>query len=133
MKAELIISTFLPVIVGYLLGSIPTAVWVGKKFYGKDVRLEGSGNAGATNTIRVLGLTAGIPVLLIDVFKGLTAVLLIEPLSRLGGGIEITPLLQLLVATAAVLGHTFPLFAGFRGGKGVATFLGSLLPLVIFC
>lgn len=124
MNTEMLISNVLPVVVGYLLGSIPTAVWVGKIFYGKDVRLEGSGNAGATNTIRVLGLAAGIPVLLIDVFKGLAAVLLIEPLNRLAGGTEITPLLQLLVAAAAVLGHTFPLFAGFRGGKGVATLLG---------
>ena len=129
MNTEILISNVLPIIVGYLLGSIPTAVWVGKIFYGKDVRLEGSGNAGATNTIRVLGLTAGIPVLLIDVLKGLAAVLLIEPLNRFVGGTEITPLLQLLVAVAAVLGHTLPLFAGFRGGKGVATLLGIVLVL----
>jgi glycerol-3-phosphate acyltransferase PlsY len=141
MNVEMLISNVLPVVVGYLMGSIPTAVWVGKFFYGKDVRLEGSGNAGATNTIRVLGLAAGIPVLLIDVFKGLGAILLIEPLTRLAGGTEITPLLQLLVAAAAVLGHTFPLFAGFRGGKGVATLLGlgfglypwaALLALITF-
>ncbi|MDD3636969.1 MAG: glycerol-3-phosphate 1-O-acyltransferase PlsY [Bacteroidales bacterium] len=141
MDSNLILGNILPVLAGYLIGSIPTAVWVGKLFYGKDVRLEGSGNAGATNTIRVLGLVAGIPVLLIDVFKGLASILLIEPLNSLSGGSEITPLLQLLVATAAVLGHTFPVFAGFRGGKGVATLLGigfglypwaTLLALITF-
>ena len=124
MNTNELFSNLLPVVAGYLLGSIPTAVWIGKAFYGKDVRLEGSGNAGATNTIRVLGLSAGIPVLLIDVLKGFIAILLIEPILGLFGGEEPTALLQLLVAAAAVLGHTFPLFAGFRGGKGVATLLG---------
>ncbi|HOI31741.1 MAG: glycerol-3-phosphate 1-O-acyltransferase PlsY [Bacteroidales bacterium] len=124
MNFNLFLSNILPILTGYLIGSIPTAVWVGKLFYGKDVRCEGSGNAGATNTIRVLGLAAGIPVLLIDVFKGLASILLIEPLVEAVGGSEISPILQLLVATAAVMGHTFPVFAGFRGGKGVATLLG---------
>jgi len=65
-------------LLAYLLGSIPTAVWVGKWFYGKDIRNEGSGNAGATNTIRVLGIKAGIPVILVDVFKGYLAVFLMR-------------------------------------------------------
>ena len=124
MDQTIILSNLLPVLVAYLLGSIPTAVWVGKAFYGVDVRESGSGNAGATNTIRVLGLKAGIPVLLIDVFKGLAAVLLAALIHRYFGGEEVSALLLLAVATAAVLGHTFPLFAGFRGGKGVATLLG---------
>ncbi|MBU1368247.1 MAG: glycerol-3-phosphate acyltransferase, partial [Bacteroidetes bacterium] len=73
MNQLVVLSNLVPVLVAYLLGSIPTAVWIGKMFYGIDVRQEGSGNAGATNTIRVLGLKAGIPVLLIDVFKGFIA------------------------------------------------------------
>ncbi|MBU1580804.1 MAG: glycerol-3-phosphate acyltransferase, partial [Bacteroidetes bacterium] len=74
MNQLVVLSNLVPVLVAYLLGSIPTAVWIGKMFYGIDVRQEGSGNAGATNTIRVLGLKAGIPVLLIDVFKGFIAI-----------------------------------------------------------
>jgi acyl phosphate:glycerol-3-phosphate acyltransferase len=119
-----IITTTAGVFAGYLLGSIPTAVWWGKAFYGVDVRNEGSGNAGATNTIRVLGVKAGIPVLLFDVFKGWLAVFL----SAFLIGAEISPvhadLFRILVAAAAVLGHVFPVFAGFRGGKGIATLLG---------
>jgi acyl phosphate:glycerol-3-phosphate acyltransferase len=119
-----ILDFVLPVVAAYLLGSIPTAVWVGKIFYGVDVRSQGSGNAGATNTIRVLGLKAGIPVLLVDVFKGYAAIaiaplLVTENLTEAG-----LAYILLLVAAAVVIGHTFPLFAGFRGGKGVATLLG---------
>lgn len=114
------------IISAYLLGSIPTAVWIGKRFYGIDVREFGSGNAGATNTFRVLGRKAGIPVLLIDIIKGSSAVLLslfsgYEP----GSGEFIN--LQLGLGVAALLGHIFPVFAGFRGGKGVATILGIVI------
>lgn len=113
-----IFDIVLPVLAAYLLGSIPTAVWVGKFFYGVDVRSQGSGNAGATNTIRVLGLKAGIPVLLIDVFKGYAAIaiapwLVTANLSEAG-----LAYVLLLVAAAVVIGHTFPLFAGFRGQRG---------------
>ncbi len=111
-------------IFGYLVGSIPTAVWVGKWFYGVDVRNEGSGNAGATNTIRVLGLKAGIPVLLMDVFKGFLAVWMVPYFMELTQSGATPPVLEIGVAAAAVIGHTLPLFAGFRGGKGVATLLG---------
>ncbi len=124
MDQTIVLSNIFPVLVAYLLGSIPTAVWVGKIFYGVDVRESGSGNAGATNTIRVLGLKAGIPVLLVDVFKGLTAILLTAPIHQLFGGVEVSAGLLLAVAAAAVLGHTFPVFASFKGGKGVATLLG---------
>ncbi|HMM12091.1 MAG TPA: glycerol-3-phosphate 1-O-acyltransferase PlsY [Bacteroidales bacterium] len=115
----------LPMLAGYLLGSIPTAVWVGKWFYGVDVRKRGSGNAGATNTIRVLGVKAGIPVIIVDVLKGYVAVALCDTLARAGGLAEVPPALSILTAGAAVIGHTLPLFAGFRGGKGVATLLGT--------
>lgn len=136
MDQTIILSNILPVLVAYLLGSIPTAVWVGKTFYGVDVRESGSGNAGATNTIRVLGLKAGIPVLLVDVFKGLTAVLLAAPIYQLLGGLEVSAGLLLAVAAAAVLGHAFPVFASFKGGKGVATLLGlgfGIYPWAAFC
>jgi glycerol-3-phosphate acyltransferase PlsY len=114
-------------LIAYLLGSIPTAVWVGKSYYGIDVRAHGSKNAGATNTFRVLGKKPGIVVLLIDVLKGATAVLL--PYLFLHDTIEYERLIQiqLLTAILAILGHVFPLFANFKGGKGVATSLGIII------
>lgn len=110
----------------YLIGSIPTAVWIGKSFYGIDVREFGSGNAGATNTFRVLGKKAGTPVLIIDIIKGSLAV----ALAFLGPIKFIDPAfvdLQLALGVAVLIGHIFPIFAGFRGGKGVATILGVVL------
>jgi glycerol-3-phosphate acyltransferase PlsY len=112
--------------IAYLLGSIPTAVWIGKGFYNIDVREFGSGNAGATNTFRVLGKKAGIPVLLIDILKGACAV----SLSYFSGFEYDTNdfvTLQMGLGVAALLGHIFPVFAGFRGGKGVATLLGIVM------
>ena len=111
------ITSIFSLVVAYLLGSIPTAVWVGKVFYDTDVREYGSGNAGATNTFRVLGKKAGIPVLLIDCLKGLAAVMLSRFFTDESLG------------TAAVIGHIFPVFAGFRGGKGIATLLGVMLAI----
>jgi len=110
----------------YLLGSIPTAVWIGKAFYNIDVREFGSGNAGATNTFRVLGKKAGIPVLIIDIVKGILAVLLAR-FSDFEPGTDPFINLQMGLGVAALLGHIFPLFAGFRGGKGVATMLGIVI------
>lgn len=114
-------------IIAYLLGSIPTAVWVGKSYYGIDVREHGSKNAGATNTFRVLGKRPGTIVLLIDVLKGALAVLM--PYFILGSTVEEGRLIQiqLLTAILAIVGHVFPLFAGFKGGKGVATSLGIII------
>lgn len=119
-------SNILFLIGAYLLGSIPTAVWIGKFFYKIDVREYGSGNAGATNTFRVLGKKAGIPVLLIDVMKGFAAVSLAY-LShyRLNSNQMIN--LQLVLGIASLVGHIFPIFASFRGGKGIATLLGIIL------
>jgi acyl phosphate:glycerol-3-phosphate acyltransferase len=116
-------------ILAYLLGSIPTAVWVGRLFYGIDVRNEGSGNAGATNTIRVLGVKAGIPVIIIDILKGYFAVILIRYLMT--GYFDEVSLIYVEIAAGllAVVGHTLPVFAGFRGGKGVATLLGAGIAL----
>ncbi|MDO9000003.1 MAG: glycerol-3-phosphate 1-O-acyltransferase PlsY [Bacteroidota bacterium] len=119
------------IILAYLIGSIPTAVWIGKTFYNIDVREFGSGNAGATNTFRVLGQKAGIPVLIIDILKGATAVSLAFLSSYIFESDEFVNL-QLALGIAALVGHIFPVFAGFRGGKGVATILGivmCILPL----
>ncbi|MCE2845954.1 MAG: glycerol-3-phosphate 1-O-acyltransferase PlsY [Sphingobacteriales bacterium] len=117
------------VILAYLLGSIPSAVWIGKSFYGIDVRDFGSGNAGATNTLRVLGRKAALPVLFVDVLKGFAAVKLVW-LS--GGYLPETRQfvhLSLILGTAALTGHIFPVFAGFRGGKGVATLFGVIMAI----
>jgi glycerol-3-phosphate acyltransferase PlsY len=114
------------IILAYVLGSIPTAVWIGKRFYGIDVREFGSGNAGATNTFRVLGKKAGIPVLIIDIIKGSMAVAL-SYLSTETPGSDQFINFQLGLGVAALLGHIFPVFAGFRGGKGVATILGIVI------
>lgn len=113
----------------YLLGSIPTAVWVGKRFYGLDVREHGSKNAGATNTFRVLGKKPGIVVLLVDVLKGLVAVFL--PQFFLSSEVNYNELINLKIIAAifVILGHVFPLFARFKGGKGVATSLGVIFAL----
>jgi len=116
-------------ILAYLLGSIPTSVWAGKIFHGIDVREHGSGNAGATNVIRVLGWKTGIPVMIVDVGKGWLAaylpVLLI--LAEPGSG-QLTTL-QILTGLTSIVGHVFPVFAGFRGGKGVGSTFGVLLAL----
>lgn len=116
-------------VLAYLLGSIPTAVWVGKAWYNIDVREHGSKNAGATNTFRVLGKKPGIVVLLIDVAKGALAVSIPLILTNFidESMLEQQDLLQIVAAVFAVLGHVFPVFAGFRGGKGVATSLGIII------
>ncbi len=120
------------VLVAYLLGSIPSSVWIGKIFYGIDVREHGSGNAGTTNTIRILGYKAGIPVFIIDALKGWLAVFLTKIIFGYFPSIEMPEYMPLISAVAVVLGHIFPVFAGFRGGKGVATLLGvgfGLIPI----
>ncbi len=125
-------SNIIFLLLAYLIGSVPTAVWIGKLFYGIDVREFGSGNAGATNTFRVLGKKAGIPVLIIDVLKGYLAVCL-SLFTILIPNSDSYINLQITLGVSALLGHIFPVFAGFRGGKGVATILGivlAILPLV---
>jgi glycerol-3-phosphate acyltransferase PlsY len=116
-------------VLAYLAGSIPSAVWAGKIFHGIDVREHGSGNAGATNTVRVLGWKTGIPVLLFDLFKGWLAASLPLFLHAAPAGSEQMTALQIICGMIAILGHVFPVFAGFRGGKGVATTFGVLLAL----
>jgi len=117
------------VVLAYLAGSIPSAVWAGKVFHGIDIREHGSGNAGATNTVRVLGWKTGIPVLIFDLFKGWLAAMLPRFLDAAPADTETMMVLQIACGLAAILGHVFPIFAGFRGGKGVATTFGVLLAL----
>lgn len=108
----------------YLAGSFPTSIVVGRLFFGKDIRKEGSGNAGGTNAFRVFGPAAGFAVVAVDVGKGALAALLF---SRLGSPSGLpAEALALLCGSAAVAGHVWTLFAGFRGGKGVATAAGAL-------
>jgi glycerol-3-phosphate acyltransferase PlsY len=109
----------------YLLGSIPSAVWLGKYLHGIDVREHGSKNAGATNCFRVLGKRTGTLVLLMDIAKGVLSIILAKYLLDETGSM----VLLMLAAGICVLGHVFPVFAGFRGGKGVATSLGVFLGL----
>ena len=111
----------------YVLGSIPSAVWIGKKYYGIDIREHGSKNAGTTNMLRVLGKRAAIPVFILDFFKGFAAVSLFS-LLRYDDGINDAWMinLKILAVFAAVLGHIFPIFANFKGGKGVATLVGAV-------
>ena len=117
------------IILAYLIGSIATSVWVGKSFYGKDVRNYGSGNAGATNTTRTFGWKAGIIVMVIDMFKGWLAVQLAFLSSFYIPKSDDFMTFQMILGAAAVLGHIFPVFAQFRGGKGVATLVGVVLAI----
>lgn len=116
------------IILAYLIGSIPTAVWVSRKVYGIDIREHGSGNAGATNTFRILGSRAGSAVMMIDMFKGFIAVKLSLLSAYPWYGEQITNL-QIFLGLAAVLGHIFPIWADFRGGKGIATLFGMILAI----
>jgi acyl phosphate:glycerol-3-phosphate acyltransferase len=117
-------------ILAYLLGSIPTAVWVGTKIYGKDVRNFGSGNAGATNTFRVLGKKAGIFVLFCDVLKGFLATHLGTLLLERDNIVKDDLIYyQMACGILAIIGHIYPIFANFKGGKGVATILGMVIAL----
>ena len=114
-------------IIAYVIGSIPSSIWIGKSYFGKDVRDFGSGNAGATNTFRVLGKRAGIVVLLLDILKGVTAASLILYMPSVSHGTDQYVNLQLLFGILAVVGHIFPVFENFNGGKGMATLFGMLI------
>ncbi|MDA0777660.1 MAG: glycerol-3-phosphate 1-O-acyltransferase PlsY [Bacteroidetes bacterium] len=114
-------------VVAYLLGSIPTSVWISKAYFGFDIRGQGSGNAGATNTFRVLGKQVGTVVLFMDVIKGVTAASLVHYLGGIEHGTDRFINLQLLFGLLAVVGHIFPVFEQFKGGKGIATLFGLLI------
>lgn len=121
-------NNYVLLFLAYLLGSIPTAVWYSKRFFHHDIRDFGSGNAGATNTFRVLGTRSGIIVLIGDVLKGFAAVKLAY-LSHYAVDSEAFVNFQVFLGIIAVLGHIFPVFAQFKGGKGIATLFGMILAI----
>jgi len=120
------------VCLAYLLGSLPWSVWLGKVLKGVDLREHGSGNAGATNAFRVLGKPIGITVLILDMLKGYAAVNLVFLQNEFVPHTELWMILRIGLGLVAILGHIFPVFAGFRGGKGVATMTGIGLAVQAF-
>ena len=131
MEMEEVYTSFhlLAIFAAYLMGSIPSAVWIGKSFYKTDVRQYGSGNAGATNTFRVLGRKPGVTVLILDALKGFFAVWIFSDMTPINHKDDIFTMFQLALAVAVTIGHIFPVFANFRGGKGVATLMGVIIAL----
>ncbi len=124
------------IVLAYLIGSIPTAVWISKRFFGIDIREYGSGNSGATNTYRVLGKKWGTLVMIIDMLKGVAAASLYLFLSHYVHDEWDRTNLMVGLGLAAVIGHIFPIWANFKGGKGVATLFGmavAIQPLVALC
>ncbi|MEG0814395.1 MAG: glycerol-3-phosphate 1-O-acyltransferase PlsY [Mucinivorans sp.] len=129
-----VLTIILLIIGAYLLGSIPSAVWIGRLFFNVDPRRHGSGNAGATNVLRLLGTKAALPVFAIDAAKGYAAVMLswFSTLAPIDVSCQFSePFINLRIALmiCAILGHIFPIFASFRGGKGVATIAGCLIAI----
>jgi glycerol-3-phosphate acyltransferase PlsY len=123
----MIIALILTILLGYLLGSLSFSYIIAKKIKKVDIRQHGSGNAGATNTLRVLGIGPAITVLLLDVLKGIVAVLVAGWIAPDNSGV-----FPALAGLAAIIGHNWPIYYGFRGGKGVATTIGVLATLVFF-
>ena len=121
--------TILLILLSYLTGAFPSAFIVGKSFFSIDIRQHGSGNAGATNTFRVLGKVAGTIVLIIDVFKGWLVVNFVYLFPSFNINPELLFEYQLLFGVFAVIGHLFPVYTRFRGGKGIVTLLGLLIGL----
>ncbi|WP_075617854.1 glycerol-3-phosphate 1-O-acyltransferase PlsY [Paenisporosarcina indica] len=115
-------DTYIVILLAYLLGSIPSALWIGKLFYKTDIRQHGSGNLGGTNTFRTLGVKAGLIVTSLDILKGTAATIL--PILPFFADTNIHPL---ILGVIAVIGHMYPIFANFKGGKAVATSGGILL------
>jgi glycerol-3-phosphate acyltransferase PlsY len=122
-------TEFVLVIIAYLLGSIPTSVWVSKSMFDIDIREYGSGNAGATNTFRVLGPKWGSFVMLVDVTKGALATSLYILMPYYLTNELARTNFMIVLGLVAVVGHIFPIFANFKGGKGVATLLGMALAI----
>ncbi|EJS8318022.1 glycerol-3-phosphate 1-O-acyltransferase PlsY [Listeria monocytogenes] len=116
------INLILLSLLAYVIGSIPSGLWIGKIFYKKDIRDFGSGNLGATNSFRVLGIKAGSIVTVLDILKGTVATFL-----PFFFQLNVDHHFWLLTGAFAIIGHSFPLFAGFRGGKAVATSAGVIL------
>ncbi len=111
------------IVVGYLVGSVPTGLWIGRWRGGGDIRASGSGRIGATNTFRALGLRWSVTVLALDAVKGALPILIVM-------AVWDSPTGEVLGGLAAIVGHQFPLYAGFRGGRGAATALGGVITLM---
>ena len=129
-------NEILLIVLAYLIGSIPTAIWVSRKFFNIDIRDYGSGNAGATNTFRVLGSKWGSFVMMVDVLKGVVATSLYILLPYYLTNEWDRTNFMIGLGLASVLGHIFPIWANFKGGKGVATLLGmavAIQPVVAIC
>ncbi|TAE16739.1 MAG: glycerol-3-phosphate 1-O-acyltransferase [Bacteroidetes bacterium] len=127
---------FLLIVLAYLIGSVPTSVWVSKSFFGIDIRDYGSGNAGATNTYRVLGKKWGTFVMAVDMLKGVLATSLYILLPYYLTDEWDRTNFMVGLGLASIVGHIFPIWAGFKGGKGVATLFGmaiAIQPLVALC
>ena len=128
------LSVLVIVVLSYMVGSIPASVWIGKLMYDTDLRQHGSGNAGATNAFRVLGWKAGVLATVVDLGKGLLAAAVIATIriDALPAGLgfwEADSVIRLVAGVTAVIGHMYPMWAGFKGGKGVNTTAGVLLAL----
>ena len=135
-STRFLMNEFLLITLAYIIGSVPTSVWVSRYFFGVDIRDYGSGNAGATNTYRVLGSRWGTFVMSVDILKGVlaTSLYILIPYYMQDEWDRTNFMVGL--GLAAVLGHIFPIFADFKGGKGVATLFGMVIaiqPLVAIC
>jgi glycerol-3-phosphate acyltransferase PlsY len=129
-------NEILLIVAAYLIGSVPTAVWISKLFFNFDIRDYGSGNAGATNAYRILGIKWGTVVMAVDMIKAIVAVKLIFILPYAYDNDLYLVNMQIGLGLAAVIGHIFPIWANFRGGKGVASLFGMVLgiqPNVALC
>lgn len=115
------------VIIAYLIGSVNFSILISKKMAGFDVREKGSGNAGSTNVLRTVGKKAALITLVCDILKGVISVLIALLVGKIAGESANSAIVVEIAALAVVIGHTFPVFFGFRGGKGVATSLGVIL------
>lgn len=133
---EALFQILIVAILSYVLGSFPTAVIISKKYFGFDIREKGSGNMGSTNAFRVLGWKWGLAVQVIDILKGVLAVVLIAPLFATGitfpnsTGFENMTIVKIIAGVSAVLGHVFSAFVGFRGGKGINTAAGMMVAIL---
>ncbi len=128
------LSLLLIIVFSYLVGSIPASIWIGKGIYGIDIRQHGSGNAGATNAFRVMGWKAGTLTTLVDAGKGFLAaggiaLLRVDPINFSFGSWDTEVVIQLIACLCAVIGHMFPVWARFKGGKGANTAAGALLAI----
>lgn len=131
------LSLLVIVVASYLVGAIPSSVWIGQTLYDVDIRHHGSCNAGATNAFRVLGWKVGVAATAVDLGKGLLAAGLfasirLDPLPEaiaLGSAWEVSTVIRLIAGAAAIIGHMFPVYAHFQGGKGVNTSAGVLFAL----